>query len=219
MIRRLTRSLFLLLLFLAGAALASEESELLTMRGVMELHQGINAEATHNAVDARAHYVAALTLFTQAVEVAPEDPYALFYKGVTEERLEKWDAAVSDLRTVTEMKSDLTQAQLELGIALVNSGQYDAAIERLTQAQQVTDLDAAASFYLGVAQLHRSELSAARENFERAAQADPEFTAVCRYYEGLVALQAGHRETATERFEYVANEARPDSAIRREARE
>jgi tetratricopeptide (TPR) repeat protein len=208
-----------LALFSAVTTLASEQIELLTTRGVVEFHQGLNAEAAQQPVEATAHYRAALALFTQALEAEPADVYARYYRGVTEGRLEQWDAAIADLRGVVERDSTISQARLELGIALVKSGHDDEAIDVLTAAQQVSDLDAAASFYLGMAQLHRHELSAARENFGRAARADPEFTAVCRYYEGLVELQAGNLETATERFEYVAQEARPDSAIRREARE
>jgi len=218
MTRPTTRVLLLLLLqCAAGIALASEESELLTTRGVVELHQGFHAEAQGAAEEAARRFAGALQLFASAVEADPSDVYALYFKGVAAGRMGRWDAAVTDLRSVLDINPELTQARLELGIALVKSGQYEEAVTWLTRAQQVPDLDATASFYLGLAQLHLQEWSDARQSFARAARTDSEFAVVSRYYLALVELQAGNRETATELFSLVAREARPDSAIRAEA--
>ena len=189
---------------LVPAALASEESELLTKRGLVLLHQERYAEA--------------LTLFTHALEVDPSDVYARYYKGVTEGRLEQWPAAVSDLSAVMATKPNLTQGALELGVALLHSGESAAAVEWLAKAQQVPELDAAASFYLGIAQLRLGELVAAREALQRSAARDPRFAPTCRYYLGVVEARSGNPEKARELFEEVVASS-PESAIGREASE
>src|SRR5215831_12544661 len=178
-----------------------EEAALLTRRGLVLFH----AE----------RYAEALALFTQAATIDPDDAYVLYYKGVTEGRLEQWPAAVADLRAVMAKRPDLGQGALELGVALLHEGQPAEAAVWLAQAQQVPDLDAAASFYLGIAQLRSGDLAAARQSLERAA-ADPQFTVAARYYQGVVETRLGNQDRAIELFQYVAATS-PESAIGREA--
>jgi tetratricopeptide (TPR) repeat protein len=188
---------------LASSAFASEESQLLTKRGLVLLHQERYAEA--------------LPLFTQAVTADSSDVYARYYKGVTEGRLEHWPAAVSDLRAVMTAMPNLTQGALELGVALLHNGESAAAAEWLAKAQ-VGDLDAAASFYLGIAQLRLDQLAQARESLQRAEAADPQFAPACRYYLGVVEVRSGNPDKAKEYFEAVVASS-PESAIGNEARE
>jgi tetratricopeptide (TPR) repeat protein len=179
-----------------------EEAALLSGRGLVLLH----AE----------RYADALALFTQAAAIDPDDAYILYYKGVTEGRLEQWPAAVADLRAAMAKRPDLSQGALELGVALLHEGQPAEAAVWLAQAQQVPDLDAAASFYLGIAQLRTGELEAARQNLERAAARDPQYTVASRYYQGVVEVRLGNQDRAIEHFQYVAATS-PESAIGREA--
>ena len=179
-----------------------EEAALLTGRGLVLFH----AE----------RYAEALPLFTQAAAIDPDDVYILYYKGVTEGRLEQWPAAVTDLRAVMAKRPDLSQAALELGVALLHDGQAAEAAVWLAQAQQVPDLDAAASFYLGIAQLRSGDLATARQNLERAAARDPQYTVASRYYQGVVEVRSGNQDRAIELFQYVAATS-PESAIGREA--
>lgn len=198
----------------AVVALASAEAELLTERG-----ESARLLTTQGLVSLhQQRYAEALRLFTQAVEADPSDVYARYYKGVTEGRLEQWSEAVSDLSAVMASKPELTQGALELGVALLQSGQSAAASEWLARAQQVPDLDAAASFYLGIAQLRLDELVAARQNLERAASGDPQFALACRYYQGVVEVRMGNQEKAKELFENVVATS-PQSAVGREAHE
>lgn len=190
---------------LAGSpACASEQSELLYSRGLVEFHKGKFPEA--------------LSLFDQAVKADPSDVYARYYKGVTEGRLGNYDDAVTDLRSVMEIKPDLSQGALELGVALVETGQFKEAIDWLTKAQQVPALDADASFYLGIAQMRVGDLDAARGNFERAAQRKPDLALASRYYLGVVEYRAGNYVEAQQHFDWVI-ETSPDSAVAQEARD
>ena len=190
---------------LAGApARASEQSELLYSRGLVEFHKGKFTEA--------------LALFDQAVQADPSDVYARYYKGVTEGRLGNYDAAVTDLRTVMDAKPDLSQGALELGVALVETGNFKEAIDWLAKAQQVPALDADASFYLGIAQMRAGDLDAARSNFERAIQRKPDLELAARYYLGIVEYRAGRYQESQQHFDWVI-ETSPDSAVAQEARD
>jgi tetratricopeptide (TPR) repeat protein len=185
-----------------GSVVASEQARRLYARGLVEFH---------------AHrYTAALEFFERAVDADPNDPYALYYRGVTRGRLGNYEGAISDLRTVIDKKAALRQAPLELGVALVQAGRYDEAVPWLEQAQKLPNLEARASLFLGIAQLRREQFAAARQNFARAAAHDPSVQISARYYQGVVAYREGKWSEAEEQFSSVVHSS-PDSAMGREA--
>jgi tetratricopeptide (TPR) repeat protein len=195
-------STVLLLLLVASGALASEQSERLYSRGLVEFHAQ--------------HYAAALKLFDQAVQADPNDPYALYYRGVTHGRLGDYSAAVTDLRAAVAKKPDLPQAPLELGGALVQAGNNRDAVPWLETAQRDPASEGQASLLLGVAQFRLGDLEAARANLTRAATADPTLAVQARYYQGVVDYRAGRIADAQAQFSYVADTS-PESAVGREA--
>jgi tetratricopeptide (TPR) repeat protein len=203
--KRMTDRILLLLaavgLLTSSVAFASEQSKRLYSRGLVEFHAQ--------------RYAAALQLFDQAVAADPDDPYALYYRGVTLARQGDYAGAIRDLREVLA-KAPIKQATLELGIAMVQSEQYAAAIPWLEQAQRVPALEARASLFLGIAQLRLGQKSAASVNFDRAAR-DPALSLPARYYRGVVSYQQEAWPQAQEDFAYVANTS-PDSAMGREAK-
>jgi tetratricopeptide (TPR) repeat protein len=184
------------------AAFASEQSQRLYARGLVEFHAK--------------RYTAALDLFERAVSADPNDPYALYYRGVTRGRLGNYEGAVADLRTVIAKKAALRQAPLELGVALVQTGKYAEAIPWLEQAQHLPNLEARASLFLGIAQLRLERLDAAQQSFARADARDPSLHVAARYYEGVTAYRAGKWSAAEEHFSYVVASS-PDSVMGREA--
>jgi tetratricopeptide (TPR) repeat protein len=188
----------------AGTALASEQSELLYSRGLIELHA--------NRVDK------ALEYFDKAVEADPNDPYALYYRGVTRNRAGRYAESVSDLQAAMKLKPDLSEAAFDLGFGLVQTGQYEEATKWLEQAQQTPTLEGEASFFLGIAQLRTKQLDKARANLQRAAQKNPELEPEARYYLGVVEYQDGNTAKAEEHFA-AANAASPGTAVGKEAAE
>ena len=109
----------------AGVAAASEQSKLLYSRGLVEFHAD--------------HFEKALALFDQAVAADPADVYARYYRAVTRGRLHDVDGAIVDFKAVLAAKPDFDQAALDLGVALVQTGQYREALPWLEQAQRSTD--------------------------------------------------------------------------------
>ena len=186
----------------AAPARASHDSELLYSQGLAFFHAG--------------QYTQALPLFDQAVAADPNDAYARYYRGVTHGRLEQWPAAVTDLRAAAAAKPDLEQVPLELGIALVQNGEYADAVSWLQRAQARPRLDADASLFLGIAQLRLGQPAAGRENLARAAARNPALTVQSRYYLGVSEVQTGDSDAARQDFQYVAS-ASPDSTLGRAA--
>lgn len=184
-----------------GVIAASERSKLLSSRALVEFHA--------------AHYAQALELFQQALDDDPTDVYARYYRAATRARLDDYDGAIADLRVVLAAQPDFNEAALDLGVALIETKQYQEALPWLEQAQRSAGLDARASLFLGIAYLRSGQLQRARENFHRAAS-DPEQSLTVRYYEGVISYQEGNRAAAGEHFAAVLA-ASPDSALGREA--
>jgi len=200
--RAIARAIVALCLCAALPVHASEQSKILYSRGLVEFHAD--------------RFSKALELFDQAVATDPSDVYARYYRAVTRGRLNDLDGAISDLREVLAAQPDLNQAALDLGVSLIQKGQYSEAIPWLEQAQRVDDLEGQASLFLGLAQLRLGRLGEARANFRRAAEHDPTQSLPARYYQGVADYQEGNWAQAEGHFRYVS-QASPGTDMGREA--
>jgi Tfp pilus assembly protein PilF len=197
------RTALLVAVFLAAApARASEESQALGARALVELNAGREQ--------------AALTLLDRAVAADPSDADAFYLRGSTRAKLGDNEGAIQDLQAALAQRPNFPAAALELGVALTETGRYAAAEPWLAQAQRDPSLDAQASFFLGLAQLRLDRLDEAQANFARARAGDPSLDLSTQYYEGVIAFRRGDLDTAEARFTAVEN-ASPDSAMGREA--
>jgi hypothetical protein len=181
--------------------MASEESKRLYSLGLVQFHAGRMQEAR--------------SLFDRAVAADPSDMYARYYRGVTRARLNDDRGAIEDLRAVAESHA-VKQAPLELGVVLVQAGEYEQAIPWLEEAQKVPTLDARASLFLGIAQLRVGRTAAARQSLQRAEEKDTTLRLSARYYRGIAAFQDGKWSDAERDFEYVAAYD-PETEMGREA--
>jgi len=196
-----------LLLLIAGGvhtlpAAASEESQALAARGLIELNSG--------------HTRAALDLFDRAVSADPSDVAARYQRGVTRVKLGEDAGGIADLQAVLAAKPNFPEAALALGIALVDADRNAEAERWLLQAQVQPDLDGQASFYLGIAQLRLERYAAAQESFARARLRDPSLDVPTQYYEGVLAYRQHHLNSAETSFAAVA-QASPTSTMGRES--
>lgn len=192
----------LVLLAAAGMADASEQSEALYSRALVELKRG----------DERA----ALELFDRAVTADPADPLAYFHRGVARSKLGQSDLAIADFEAALAQRPDLHEAALELGIALVEAGRLDDAERWLQQAQIRESLAPQAYFYRGIAALRSGRYDDAREHLERARGGDPSLDVSARYYLGVAEYRSGRQAAAREHFTIVQRDS-PHSAVGREA--
>ncbi len=229
---RLQQCLFVCVILLALVAApiaghASEESQLYTKRGLIKLHAGQRAaggpgETTIEKLPTgpRREYQEAAALFDAAVKADPNDIYALYYRGVTRSRLGETQAAILDLQEVVSRGTDLNQAELsqatlELGIALVNAERYTEALPWLERAAQAPGLNEQASFFLGLARFRQGDPRGALPYFTRA-EGDPELRVAARYYEGFITYHEGRFVQAEEAFKDVVRD-NPGSQMGREA--
>jgi len=187
---------------LPAATQASQDSRQLQALGLVEFHAG--------------RYPKALEQFTKAVEADPSDVYARYYRGATRSRLGDVKGAIDDFRAVLAAQPDLDAASLDLGVALVQTGKYRAAVPLLVRAQQNIEFDAQASLFLGIAQLRLNDIDTARENFARAAARDPALKTSATYYEGVADYREGDFESAQTQFATVAT-SNANSDMGREA--
>lgn len=197
-------ALLLLLLACAHArpVAASEESQALSARGLIELNAGRNEQA--------------LELFDRAVTADPTDAAALYQRGSTRAKLGNYAGAEQDMRAALAVRPDFPEAQLELGIALTEQRKYAEAEPYLVWAQRSPDLDGQASFFLGITQLRLERFADAKASFERARAHDPKLDMPARYYEAVIAYRQRDYDTAETEFTAVA-EAQPSSTIGRES--
>lgn len=180
---------------------ASERSQVLSSRGLVEFHAG--------------QYSKALQFFEQALADDPTDVSARYYRAAARARLDDYPGAIVDLRAVLAAQPNFDQAALDLGVALIETKQYPEALPWLEQAQRAAPLEARASLFLGIASLRCGQLERASTNFERAAR-DPEQELAARYYQGVTDYQKGNWSAAAERFDYVVNSS-PNTPMGREA--
>lgn len=196
-----------LLLLLAGCvhawpAAASEESQALSARGLIEL----NAGRVEQAQD----------LFDRAVAADPSDPTARYQRGSLRAKQHDYAGAADDLRAALAARPAFPEAQLELGIALTELRKYAEAEPYLLWAQRSPELDAQASFFLGIAQLRLDRFEAAQANFIRARTRDPNLDLTARYYEAVIAYRE-HQYSAAETGFAAIVAASPDSSIGHES--
>jgi tetratricopeptide (TPR) repeat protein len=189
-------------LALPAGARASEESERLYSRGLVEFHAG--------------NYAAALPYLDRAVAADGSDALALYYRAATQSRLQNYQLAIRDLEQALRLRPDFDEAALELGIARLQAEDYPNAIVALQRARRSPSLDAKASLFLGLAQLRTGQLDAARQSFEHAAVADPSLHVQAHYYQGVVAYQMKGWSDAQRHFEAVTA-AGPNTDMGREA--
>jgi tetratricopeptide (TPR) repeat protein len=192
----------LLALLIPAAAHASESSERLYSRGLVELHAGRTAQAQ--------------ALFDRAVDADPNDPYALYYRGVTRARAKDLAGGIADLRAALRKKPDFPEAALDLGVALIESGAYGEALPYLEQAQASPALEGNASLYMAIAELRLKEYDAARQSLRRAAAKDPTLALPALYYEALVDFEQGRNAQAEEHFQSVVTMS-PSTEMGRQA--
>jgi tetratricopeptide (TPR) repeat protein len=182
-------------------AAASEASERLYSRGLVELH----ADRPRKS----------LTFFDRAVAADPNDPYALYYRGVARGRAGDREGAITDLRAALAIQPGLSQASADLGMLLVESGRYEEALPYLEGAEAVGPTGDRAALLRGVALLRLRRMEEARASFIRAER-DPAIAPTARYYQGVTAYQLQDWAAAETHFRSVA-ETQTDSEIGREA--
>src|SRR5690349_12718610 len=91
--------------------------------------------------------------FTKAISADAKDYTAHFHLALAQSMLKKDAEAIAEYRKVLELKPDLYEAQLNLGILLLRDKQAEAAIPLLQQAAGKKPAEYRPRFYLAEALL------------------------------------------------------------------
>ncbi len=182
------------LLGIATRAEASEKSEVLISRGLLDFHA--------------ANYQAAYASFDEAVRADPVNVEALYYRAMTRARLGDLDAAIFDLMVALDLKPDFYEAALQIGAARMQQGDDRDALRWLERARESPALEADASLLLGVARLHLGDTEAAAIDLERAGRTE-DTRVTADYYRGVASYRLWRWNEATQQFSYV-RDARPE---------
>ncbi len=93
-------------------------------------------------------YLEALDRFRQAVELAPENPNAQFYLGLSLSRIGEFAQAIAVLQTALRLDASLRYVHYHLGLAYIQEKRYAEAIGQFELAEQFDPEKAATHFYL-----------------------------------------------------------------------
>lgn len=178
----------------AAHAAASEEGEILRLRGENLAAQGRCNEA--------------LSVLERARAAAPQDARIPLRSGQCLIQQKRYPDAVAALEEAQRLDPTLADVPLHLGIARYHLGDLAGAEAALAQARERTPGRAEVDLYQGLIQLQRAEGRGAAASLERARRADPRAVEpVASYYEGLAWSSAAERARAREALERVKREA------------
>ncbi len=119
-----------------------------------------------NAGDRRA-----IQAYERADEVRPDDPSMVKWLGLAYLRLGEYDRAIDHLRRSLERAPG--EAQVELGIALMQRGDIEGATAAFRGAAAANPWDSNAWGNLGVALLRRGDVQSSIDALEKAVSMDP----------------------------------------------
>jgi tetratricopeptide (TPR) repeat protein len=118
-------------------------------------------------------YEAAAEAFSRAVAADPQDYSALFHLALAHSMLGKDAEAVAGYRKVLALKPGLYQAELNLGILLVNLKEAEGGVPLLKSAAAQAPGKFAPNFYLAEALYATADDSGAESYYRKAAELDP----------------------------------------------
>lgn len=137
------------------------------------------------------HYLAALDHFRQAVAVAPDNPDARFYLGLTLTRVGEFDKAIAALQKTLQLDPSKQYVHYHLGLAYFRAARYKDALPQFEQALAYDPKKAATHFYLGATHAQLKHYQKALPFFAQAMSIDANLAPSAQYYRGqaLYALE------------------------------
>jgi tetratricopeptide (TPR) repeat protein len=156
--------------------------------------------------------------FNAALEIAPDNPNALsglaliaMYRGEWDTAEEYWRAAIEELSggDYSMLDQRLERATYQLGVTLIERGEYEEAVQYLTEALRMNRTSADTHYMLAYAYRELGSDTNHRRYLENALQFDPRMPEA-HFDLGLVLLAEGDIASAAEHFRESATYA-PES--------
>ncbi|MEX1051000.1 MAG: tetratricopeptide repeat protein, partial [Gemmatimonadales bacterium] len=136
--------------------------------------------------------------FRRVAEMRPTDGTALFYVGVVELKRARWREAIENLRLARDNTPGKAAVLHNLGLALEQTGQFDAADEAYGEAAAKARYDARILLSWGMTALERKEFQVAEGRLDRAREVAGDQPLPARWYwaRALAAVGQDDMETA-----------------------
>jgi tetratricopeptide (TPR) repeat protein len=190
-------------MFQAALATASVESEL-------AFHQGVAAYGEGRLDEARAR-------FERVVEEAPDDAAALQYLNLIALAQGRDQDAVDFASRAHAADPESRDIRLDLGIALLNTGQLDEAATHFDFLLAADSRDAEAHLYRGIIDYRQGDFQNAVGHFDAAEANDPALKLQTRYYVALSEASVGNNSASAGAFSDVIEQS-PQHPLGRSAR-
>lgn len=117
-------------------------------------------------------YEEAIGLFTKALAADPNDYFAHFHLALASSAIHRDDVAIEHYRKTLALKPGLYQAELNLGIVLVENRKPKDAIPLLADAVQQKPSEFRPVYYLAEAQFAEQQYGEAEKSYRAALHAD-----------------------------------------------
>jgi Flp pilus assembly protein TadD len=143
-------------------------------------------------------YAAAADAWTKYIAIEPGDAYAHFQLGYAYTALKKTDEAKAEYQKAAQLKPDMPEAQLNLGLLLLDDHPAEA-VAPLTRAAELMPMEVRPRILLGWAYEHSGKPDLALEQYREAAHLDPKnFDA--HLFAGRILLAANRAADAEPQF-------------------
>jgi len=155
------------------------------------------------------NFESAIAPLQKFIAEKPNVAFAHFQLGYAYTALKRSDEARAEYERAIALDAKMPEAHLNLGILLLNSQQYAAAVTPLTKAVELLPAQSRPRSLLAVAQDRSGDQEAAARSFEGVLHLDPNDLTANRYL-GDLDLRRGRPAEAEARFRH-ALEIRPDA--------
>ncbi|XP_039770733.1 tetratricopeptide repeat protein 13 isoform X2 [Ornithorhynchus anatinus] len=135
-------------------------------------------------------YAAAHEDFQQSLDLNPNQPIAMLYKGLTFFHRGLLKEAVESFKEALKQKADFIDAYKSLGQAYRELGNFEAATESFQRALLLNHNHVQTLQLRGVMLYHHGSLQEALKSFKRCLQLEP-YNEVCQHMRGLSHVALG----------------------------
>ncbi len=145
-------------------------------------------------------YEAAIEVFTELIELDPENPDVYKNRGVAHMKLSQYDAAIQDFEKTKEMMPDLKGLHSNLGVAWYYKGEYEKAIASYDMEIALSPGSHYAYFNRAICWAELRKYDKSMEDIDQTLMLAPDFY-LAHCLKGDLYLELGDSEAARAAYE------------------
>jgi len=185
MIRNYVISVSLFVCLLSATVFASQEKKM--------FETGVDHLKQHR-------YEAAIEIFTELIELDPDNPDAYKNRGVAHMKLSQYDAAIQDFEKTKQMMPDLKGLNSNLGVAWYYKGEYETAIAHYDTEIRLSPDSHYAYFNRAICWAELKKYDTSLDDIDQTLSLAPDFY-LAHCLKGDLFLELGDTEAARTAYE------------------